>query len=179
MEPSGRSPICHIRFFNPVDEGYGMSPIQAAAQQVHLFNGCSTCNCNLLKNDMQPAGVYIADGTLSREQRDFLREQLKAEHSGPKNILKVLVLEKNGKFTPFSLSPRNIARPETHTSYNQSKQEAGNASGLDLMKDWLSVEAENTCEDHANAYGQRVDRKEFFTGGSNRMFHPGDPDSPA
>ena len=62
--------VLHIKQFHPLNDHYGMSPIEAAAQAVDLHNTASRWNKSLLDNSARPSGalVYTArDGILTSE----------------------------------------------------------------------------------------------------------------
>jgi phage portal protein BeeE len=64
----GVRPILHMRLFHPLDDHYGMSPIEAAATAIDIHNQASKWNKALLDNAARPSGalVYAArEGRLS------------------------------------------------------------------------------------------------------------------
>ena len=69
---------------------------------------------------------------------------------------------------------RLIARTETHSAYNHAGQIAGEESGYDLEKEWLSAEGERTRPEHAAADGQTVGMREKFIVGGEELMYPGD-----
>ena len=75
----GIRPILHMRLFHPVDDHYGMSPIEAAAVAIDIHNQASKWNKALLDNAARPSGalVYAArEGRLSPEQFERLKNEL-------------------------------------------------------------------------------------------------------
>lgn len=71
------APICHIKSFNPQDDHYGLSPMQAAAQALDVHNSASRWSKGLLDNAARPSGAIVYTGgdgygTLSPEQYDRL-----------------------------------------------------------------------------------------------------------
>jgi len=60
MDPvSGFGPILHMKEFHPLNEWYGLSPVEAAARAVDQFNAASAHNQSLLQNQCRPSGVFI------------------------------------------------------------------------------------------------------------------------
>ena len=51
----GRRPILHMSLFHPLNDHYGMSPIEAAATAIDLHNAASKWNKALLDNAARPA----------------------------------------------------------------------------------------------------------------------------
>ncbi len=70
---------------------------------------------------------------------------------------------------------RTIARTETHSASQDAAFEVVQASGIDVTKEWVSVEDDRTREDHAEANGQEVAMHERFEIGDDELLYPGDP----
>ena len=51
------SPSLHVRLFNPVNDYYGMSPIEAASVAIDIHNAASRWNKALLDNAARPSGA--------------------------------------------------------------------------------------------------------------------------
>lgn len=110
----GRSPIMHMKSFNPIDDWYGMSPIEAAAAQIDSFNAGDKWNLALLQNSARPSGAIIvkrdgdADGTLTAEQREQLERQMQTRWSGSENAATPLILEGGLDWREMSVSPKDM-----------------------------------------------------------------------
>ncbi len=63
---AGVRPILHLKLFHPVNDHYGMSPIEAAATAIDIHNAASSWNKALLDNSARPSGalVYGAGGAV-------------------------------------------------------------------------------------------------------------------
>src|SRR4051812_11570343 len=59
-------PILHLTFFHPLDDHYGLAPIEAAATAVDTHNAAARWNKALLDNAARPSGalLYAADNTV-------------------------------------------------------------------------------------------------------------------
>jgi uncharacterized protein with gpF-like domain len=77
------------------------------------------------------------------------------------------------------LRSRVIARTESHSASNASNQMAASASGLPMMKEWLSSGGERTRETHLIAGGQTVPIDQPFSVGMDYLMQPGDPSGSA
>jgi HK97 family phage portal protein len=55
-------PILHLTFFNPLDDHYGLSPLEAAAMAVDTHNAAACWNKALLDNAARPSGALVYDG---------------------------------------------------------------------------------------------------------------------
>ena len=72
-------PILHLKLFNPLDDHYGLSPLEAAARAIDIHNAAGAWNKALLDNAARPSGalVYAASdgGNLTDEQFDAAEER--------------------------------------------------------------------------------------------------------
>lgn len=112
---NGRSRILHIKTFHPMNDWYGLSPIEAAAYSVDQHNQSSAWNQSLLQNGARPSGALVvrgengqAGGTLSEDQFTRIRQQIDDQFSGPVNAGRPLLLEGGLEWKEMSLSPRDM-----------------------------------------------------------------------
>ena len=77
----GFSPVLHVRLFNPTDDWYGFSPMEAAAFAIDVHNASGAWNKALLDNAARPSGALVYGGHLTDEQFQTLRSEL-TEHPG-------------------------------------------------------------------------------------------------
>ena len=118
---NGQSKILQIKTFHPLNDWYGMSPVEAAAFSVDQHNEAGAWNMALLQNGARPSGALIVDpktGTgLDDAQFDRLKEQIETQYSGPQNAGRPLLLEGGLDWKEMSLSPVDMAWIEgKHTS---------------------------------------------------------------
>lgn len=110
----GSSPILHLKFFNPLNDWYGMSPVEAAAFSVDAHNQAGQWNAGLLQNGARPSGalVYKGNGTapavLTDKQRQDLKEQLTAAYSGGRNAGRPLLLDGGLEWQQMSMTPAEM-----------------------------------------------------------------------
>lgn len=110
----GASQIMHLKFFNPLDDWYGMSPIEAAAYSVDAHNMAGEWNQALLQNGCKPSGMLVykpgegAPPNLSDKQREALKEELNAAQAGTRNAGRPLLLEGGLEWQQISLSPSDM-----------------------------------------------------------------------
>ena len=109
---TGESEICHIKLFNPLNDWYGMSPIEAAAQSIDQHNTVAGHNLALLQNGGRPSGALMVNDKngirMTPEQRDDLRRKVYRAYEGSKNAGRVLVLEGAFEWKEMGLSPRDL-----------------------------------------------------------------------
>lgn len=105
------SPILHLKLFNPLDDWYGMSPVQAASNSIDQHNAVSTHNLALLQNGGRPSGCLMIKNSwyeLSEEQRNSLREKLRESYEGAVNTGRMMVLEGDFEWKEIGLSPKDM-----------------------------------------------------------------------
>lgn len=112
-EASGRSPVCHLKLFNPNDDLYGQSPLEAAAIAVDIHNAGGAWNKALIDNAARPSGALVYRGTagnehLSEDQFERLKAELTYAHTGAANAGRPLLLEGGLEWTPMSLTPAEM-----------------------------------------------------------------------
>ena len=72
-----------------------------------------------------------------------------------------------------------IARTETHAAWGEGSQAAGEASGLDMRKEWVASVDGRERDEHSNADTQEVGLKEAFIVMGQELKYPGDPNGSA
>ena len=117
----GQSKILQIKTFNPLNDWYGQSPVEAAAFSVDQHNEAGAWNMALLQNSARPSGALIVDpksGTgLDDNQFNRLKEEILTQYSGPNSAGMPLLLEGGLDWKEMSLSPVDMAWIEgKHTS---------------------------------------------------------------
>ncbi len=103
--------ILHMRLFNPANDHYGLSPIEAAATAIDLHNQASRWNKALLDNAARPSGALVytsRDGQLSPEQFARLKSELEAGFQGARNAGRPMLLEGGLDWRAMSLSPKDM-----------------------------------------------------------------------
>lgn len=110
---TGKSRILHIKAFNPLNDWYGMSPIEAAAHSIDQHNAVATHNISLLQNGGRLTGAlqYRPGATgeiLDDEQRQRLREELKSAAEGADNAGRILILEGDFDWKEMGISPKDL-----------------------------------------------------------------------
>lgn len=112
------APICHVRFYHPQDDHYGLSPIQAAAVAVDVHSSASAWSKALLDNAARPSGAIVykgpeGAGTLTNDQYDRLVGELEANHQGARNAGRPMLLEGGLDWKPMGFSPSDMEFHET------------------------------------------------------------------
>lgn len=148
---SGRSPICHLKLFNPLDDLYGQSPLEAAAIAVDIHNAGGAWNKALIDNAARPSGALVYRGTpgnerLSEEQFERLKAELTDAHTGAANAGRPLLLEGGLEWTAMSLSPAEMDFVEARRA---SARDIALAFGVPPML--LGIPGDNTYANYREA----------------------------
>ena len=115
-QATGGSKVKHIKLFNPLDDYYGMSPMQASSVDIDQHNLANKHNVNLLQNGARPSGAVIfnpKDETgghvqLSDVQRNQLMNDVNQRFSGTGNAGKPMLLEGDFEWKEMGLSPKDM-----------------------------------------------------------------------
>lgn len=111
---TGRSRVLHLKTFHPLDDWYGLSPIEAAAYSIDQHNQAGAWNQALLQNGARPSGAVVVQGegkqpgTLSEEQYHRLKGQIEEQYAGAANAGRPILLEGGLDWKEMSLSPKDM-----------------------------------------------------------------------
>lgn len=100
--------VLHLKLFNPVDDWYGMGPIEAAARSIDQNNESRAWNVSLLQNAARPPGALVTNEELTEEQFNRLREQIQEQYAGHRNAGRPLLLEGGMDWKDLALSPADM-----------------------------------------------------------------------
>ena len=108
---SGRAELLHLRAFHPLDDHYGLSPLEAVAAETH--NAAARWNKALLDNAARPSGALVFDpgeagAALSADQFERLKREMEEGFAGAVNAGRPMLLEGGLKWQPLSLSPADM-----------------------------------------------------------------------
>ena len=100
--------VLHLKLFNPLNDWYGMGPIEAAARSVDQNNESRAWNVSLLQNAARPPGALITKEELTEEQFNRLKKQVQEQYAGHKNAGRPLLLEGGMDWKDLALSPADM-----------------------------------------------------------------------
>ena len=109
----GFLPVLHLKLYNPTDDYYGFSPLEAARFAIDVHNASSAWNKALLDNSARPSGALVFTGRaagdrLSEDQFVRLKQELEDAHSGPDGAGRPLLLEGGLDWKPMALTPSDM-----------------------------------------------------------------------
>lgn len=105
---TGRGPILHLKTFNPLDDWYGLSPIEPASFSIDQHNEAGRWNQALLQNGARPSGALVFEGELAEEQWERLKTEFLEKYEGAVNAGRPLLLEGGLKWEPMGHNPKDM-----------------------------------------------------------------------
>lgn len=105
--------VRHIKTFNPLDDVYGMSPIEAAAFSIDQHNESNNWLQSLLQNGAAPSGALVSEDELSDDDFNKLKSEIDEKYGGGRNAGRPLILEGGMDWKQIGLSPQNMSIIET------------------------------------------------------------------
>ncbi len=109
-EPVGFAPdeMVRLRYFNPLHEYGGLSPIRPVQLSVDMGRDALLGNRSGIGNDATPGVVLETDGVLSKDQVDALYETWESRHRGPDNKLRPAIIGAGLKASQVGFSPKDM-----------------------------------------------------------------------
>jgi HK97 family phage portal protein len=144
-----RDNVLHLKLFNPLNDHYGMSPLEAAQRSIDTHNAASAWNKAMLDNSARPSGalVYAAgDGHLTSDQFERLKAELENSYQGASNAGRPMVLEGGLDWKEMGYSPKEM---EFIEAKNSAAREIALAFGVPPML--LGIPGDNTYSNYAEA----------------------------
>jgi HK97 family phage portal protein len=129
---TGASALLHVKTFHPLNDWYGMSPIEAAARSIDQHNAVGEHNLSILQNGGRPSGALLirpsSTGTvMNHEQREELRQDLRNFYEGAENAGRIMVVEGNCEWKEMGKSPKDL---DFKSGKNMSAREIAQAFGV-------------------------------------------------
>jgi HK97 family phage portal protein len=131
----GSQPICHVRAYHPLDDHYGLSPLEAAATAIDVHNSASRWSKALLDNAARPSGAIVFRGAegqaqMTPEQFERLQTEMEMHHQGARNAGRPMLLEGGLDWKPMGFSPSDM---EFHKTKEAAGREIAIAFGVPPM----------------------------------------------
>jgi HK97 family phage portal protein len=150
-DATGFLPVLHGTLFHPLDDYYGLSPLEVAACAIEVHNAGAQWTKALLDNAARPSGALIYKGPdgapgLSDEQFGRLKRELEDAYQGAANAGRPMVLEGGLDWKAMSYSPGEMDFAETRSV---AAREIALAFGVPPML--LGIPGDNTFANYAEA----------------------------
>jgi HK97 family phage portal protein len=146
----GVPPVLHLSLPHPLDDHYGLAPLEAAAVAVDTHNAAAKWNKALLDNAARPSGALVyagPEGTLlSDAQFERLKRELETTYQGSANAGRPLLLEGGLDWKAMSLTPKDMDFLEAK---HAAAREIALAFGVPPML--LGIPGDNTYANYQEA----------------------------
>jgi HK97 family phage portal protein len=144
-------PILHLKSFHPLNDHYGLSPLEAAAASIDVHNAAARWSKALLDNAARPSGAIVfqgrdGGGQLSEEQYQRLAREIEENHAGARNAGRPMLLEGGLDWKPMGYSPQEMDFLETKQA---AAREIALAFGVPPML--LGLPGDNTYSNYQEA----------------------------
>jgi HK97 family phage portal protein len=150
QDAGGVSPILQVMLLHPLDDHYGLAPLDAAAVALDTHNAAAKWNKALLDNSARPSGALVYAGPegalLSDAQFDRLKRELETTYQGSANAGRPLLLEGGLDWKAMSLSPRDM---DFLAARDTAAREIALAFGVPPML--LGIPGDNTYANYQEA----------------------------
>jgi HK97 family phage portal protein len=142
------SDVRQLKMWNPIDDWYGMSPIEAGAYAIDQNNESMSWMQSLLQNSARPSGALTVKdgGTLADDNFNRLKAQIEEQYSGSSNAGRPMLLEGGLEWQQMGLSPTDMGILETKFS---SARDIALAFGVPPQL--LGIPGDNTYANYAEA----------------------------
>jgi HK97 family phage portal protein len=143
-----RENVLHLKLFNPLDDHYGMSPLEAAQRSIDTHNAAAAWNKAMLDNAARPSGalVYSGSNELAPDQFQRLKDELHESFQGAANAGRPMVLEGGLDWKQMSYSPKDM---EFIEAKHAAARDVALAFGVPPML--LGIPGDNTFANYAEA----------------------------
>jgi HK97 family phage portal protein len=140
----------HVALFHPLDDHYGLPPLQAALMALDTHNAAARWNKALLDNSARPSGALVyapkEGGNLSEEQFERLKGELEDGYSGASRAGKPMLLDGGLDWKAMGLTPKDMDFIEAK---NAASRDIALAFGVPPMV--LGIPGDNTYSNYQEA----------------------------
>ncbi len=148
---TGFLPVLHTTLFHPLDDYYGLSPIEAAATAIEVHNAGAQWTKALLDNAARPSGALVYRGPdgapgLTDDQFARLKRELEDAYQGAGNAGRPMVLEGGLDWKSMSYTPADM---DFAQSRDAAAREIALAFGVPPML--LGIPGDNTFANYREA----------------------------
>jgi HK97 family phage portal protein len=162
--------VIHLKYPNPIDPYYGLSPLQANALSVDTNTELQQARYQAFRAGQKPGVVVATEQVLSEVTARRLEEQIQARLGGRENWHRPLILEQGLRVSPWTLTPAEmdflnsakLTRDEILAIYRVPAPMAGIVENVGLGKDiWFGARVmfcEGTVQPKLDLLGQVLTR---------------------
>lgn len=105
---TGESLILHFKDFHPLNDWYGLSPIEAGAYSIDQHNAAGEHNAALLQNGARPCGAMVAKGGVNADEAKRVFQMLMDRYKSPQNAGTPMLLNGDFDWKEMSMTPKEL-----------------------------------------------------------------------
>jgi len=146
--PAVDEAIWHMKAFNPTDDWYGQSPIEAGAFAIDQSNEAMKWIQALLQNSSRPSGALKvpADKALSADEVAALKDEITESYTGSKHGGRPMLLQGGMDWVQLGLSPTDMGILETKFSASRDI-----ALAFGVPPQLIGIPGDNTYANYSEA----------------------------
>ncbi|HHT9124230.1 MAG TPA: phage portal protein [Candidatus Brocadiia bacterium] len=103
-----RDEVLHLKYFNPLNDWWGISPLSAARQGLLADYYAVMYNKKFFKQGASPSGVFVAEGAIDESSFRRLQKELELVYSGVDRAHRPMLLESGLKWQSISLPQKDM-----------------------------------------------------------------------
>lgn len=146
VDENGDADVWHSKLFNPVNDWYGQSPIEAGAYGVDQHNEAMQWVQSLLQNSARPSGALKSESELSDDQFHRLKAMIEEQYTGSGNGGRPMLLEGGLDWVGMGQSPADMQIIDTK---NSAARDIALAFGVPPQM--LGIPGDNTYSNYQEA----------------------------
>lgn len=120
--------VTHWKNFDPINDWYGMSPLEAALRSVTMGNSAVDWNTATLQNMGRFSGILKFADTLDEAQKEAIYSAFQDRRAGASNAGKPLLTDDEFEWVPTSMT---VVDADWFNGLNLTKQQIASVFGID------------------------------------------------
>jgi len=108
MIPFEEEEIWLSKYWNPLSDIRGLSPLMAATQTIVTELKAISYNKSKLDEDVTPTGIFSAKGEVAEDEYDKIVQAFKDTYTGASNAGKTLFLDHDTSYTNIAISQKDM-----------------------------------------------------------------------
>ena len=101
--------IIHVRYPNPMNQHWGLSPLTAARIAIDIDRGALEWNQNFMNRGGWPAGTITSEATPAKDEIRRIRSEIRAyANSGKRGAARILFLTGGLKYSAIAVTPKDM-----------------------------------------------------------------------
>jgi HK97 family phage portal protein len=135
--------VLHLKKYHPLDDFYGLSPIQACAINADANNAAAKWNYELVKNSGRPSGIVsVNEESMDENTFQELQDRMRQAYSGEQNAGRIVTTTGDLQWKQITMNPMDM---DFHNMYLLNTRKICSAFGVPPQ-----LIAEETAKTYSN-----------------------------